>query len=64
MPPTFYSTLPRLSPNLPFNEHLFQALLLAVIADEKHLLIRTPEEDVAGVLKSTVNVSFPCSGLL
>lgn len=39
------------------DESLIQALLLVLVAKQKNLIIRTPESDIAKVLKQTVNVS-------
>ena len=44
-------------PRLPADENLIQALLLVLVAKQKHLIIRTPDSDVSKVLKQTVNVS-------
>ncbi|KAF8800210.1 hypothetical protein BYT27DRAFT_7118226 [Phlegmacium glaucopus] len=40
--------------SLPLDHVIFQSILLCLIAGEKHLILRTPEEDVGLVLKLTV----------
>lgn len=45
-----------LNPGLLADEDLIQALLLLLVAKQKHFIIRTPDIDIAKVLKQTVNV--------
>lgn len=45
------------SPNLLADDTLFQALLLALISNEKHLIVRTHEDSIARVSGQVVNVS-------
>jgi hypothetical protein len=45
------------SPSLPLDHVIFQSLLLCLIAGDKHLILRTPEEDVGLTVKLTVWVS-------
>ena len=45
------------SPSLPLDHVIFRSLLLCLIAGDKHLILRTPEEDVGLTVKLTVWVS-------
>ncbi|KAI5123980.1 hypothetical protein M0805_006392 [Coniferiporia weirii] len=45
-----------LHPGLLEDEALFQALFLVLVAKQKHLVVRTPEEYVSRVLKQVVNI--------
>ncbi|KIM45522.1 hypothetical protein M413DRAFT_442188 [Hebeloma cylindrosporum] len=42
------------SPSLPLDHVIFRSLLLCLIAGDKHLILRTPEEDVGLTVKLTV----------
>ncbi|KAF8971211.1 hypothetical protein BDZ97DRAFT_1788340, partial [Flammula alnicola] len=42
------------SPSLPLDHVIFQSVLLCLIAGDKHLIIRTPEEDVGLTVKLVV----------
>lgn len=48
------------SPSLPLDHVIFRSFLLCLIAGEKHLILRTPEEDVGLTIKLTVWVSLIC----
>ncbi|KAF9532399.1 hypothetical protein CPB83DRAFT_759856, partial [Crepidotus variabilis] len=39
---------------LPIDQVIFQSILICLIAQDKHLIIRTPEEDVSLAVKLTV----------
>ena len=58
---SFYDTIlaraKSVSPNLITNDTLFQTLLLALISDEKHVIIRTHEDSIARISGQVVNVS-------
>lgn len=43
--------------SLPLDHVIFRSLLLCLIAGDKHLILRTPEEDVGLTVKLTVWVS-------
>ena len=43
--------------SLPLDHVIFQSILLCLIAGDKHLILRTPEEDVGLVVRLTVWVS-------
>jgi len=44
---------------LPLDPAIFQAILLCMVAGNKHLLLHTPEEDVNLVVRLAVWVSTP-----
>ncbi|KAH8119364.1 hypothetical protein DFH11DRAFT_1781874 [Phellopilus nigrolimitatus] len=58
--PSYYRTILArayaVNPILVADEALFQALLLVLIAKQKHLIVRTAEEDVQRVLKQVVAI--------
>jgi hypothetical protein len=43
--------------SLPLDHVIFQSILLCLVAGDKHLILRTPEEDVGLVVRLTVWVS-------
>jgi len=43
--------------SLPLDHVIFQSILLCLITGDKHLILRTPEEDVGLVVKLTIWVS-------
>jgi hypothetical protein len=45
--------------SLPLDAVVFQSILLCLIAGDKHLILRTPEEDVGLVVKLATFVSTP-----
>lgn len=45
---------------LPLDTVIFQSILLCLIAKDKHLILRTPEEDVGLAVKLAVWVSPGC----
>lgn len=45
---------------LPLDPVIFQSILLCLVAGDKHLILRTPEEDVGLVLKLAFWVSCRC----
>ncbi|KAG5636321.1 hypothetical protein H0H81_008405 [Sphagnurus paluster] len=45
------------SGNLPLDPAIFQAILLCIVAGDKHLILHTPEEDVGLVTKLALWVS-------
>ncbi|KDR67574.1 hypothetical protein GALMADRAFT_258252 [Galerina marginata CBS 339.88] len=45
------------STSLPLDHVIFQSILLCLIAGDKHLILRTPEEDVGLTVKLAVWVS-------
>jgi hypothetical protein len=47
-------------PDFPIDAVVLQSILICLIADKRHLLLRTQEEDVVPVTKLTALVS--CSG--
>jgi hypothetical protein len=60
--PTFYPTLlahvrELALPSMPLDSVVFQSILLCLIAGEKHLLLRAPEQDVRLVVKLAFLVS-------
>lgn len=44
--------------SLPLDPVIFQSILLCLIAGEKHLILRTPEEDIGITVKIVVWVSL------
>lgn len=46
------------SGTLPLDPVIFQAVLLCILAGEKHLLLHTPEEDVGLVVRLAAWVSY------
>ena len=49
------------APNLVGDDTLFRALLLALISEERHVIVRTQEESVARTSAQVVSVSAPSS---
>ncbi len=43
---------------------LFRALLFALLARRKHLIIRAPEEDIPRILKGVIHVSRVCFSVI
>lgn len=63
--PTFFSSLLSYIHNvasapvvLPLDPVILQSILLCLVSGDKHLILRTPEEDVGLVLKLAVWVSL------
>lgn len=61
-PSSYYHTLlakaQAVSPDLMGElEHLFQMLLLALVAKQKHVIVRTLDEDIPRICRLAVNVS-------
>ena len=54
---TILSRAHSVSPALVADEALFQSLLVVLVAKQKHLLIRTADDDIPRVMKQIVNVS-------
>ena len=50
------------SPSLPLDQVIVKSILLCLIAGDKHLILRTPEEDIGLVVKLVAWVShrFAC----
>ena len=44
-------------PELVGEESLFQVLLLALVANQKHVIVRTLDDDIPRISKLVVNVS-------
>ena len=44
--------------SLPIDHVIFQSILLCLIAGDKHLILRTPEEDIPLVVRLAVWVSL------
>lgn len=53
------------APAVPLDHVIFQSILLCLIAGEKHLILRTPEEDVplAAQLAAWVSLQTDCLSL-
>lgn len=45
------------APNLPIDAAVIEALLVSVVAGDKHLILRTAEEDIAALARLTTSVS-------
>ncbi|THH07756.1 hypothetical protein EW145_g3170 [Phellinidium pouzarii] len=60
---TIFARAYALNPGLLSDEALFQALLLVLVAKQKHLVVRTAEEEVSRVLKQAVNILHTVFGL-
>ncbi|EDR11978.1 uncharacterized protein LACBIDRAFT_314003 [Laccaria bicolor S238N-H82] len=45
------------SASVPLDSVIFQSILLCIVAGDKHLILRTPEEDIGLVVKLAVWVS-------
>ena len=43
---------------VPLDSVIFQSILLCIVAGDKHLILRTPEEDIGLVVKLAVWVSY------
>ncbi|KIK09704.1 hypothetical protein K443DRAFT_81898 [Laccaria amethystina LaAM-08-1] len=46
------------SASIPLDSVIFQSILLCIVAGDKHLILRTPEEDIGLVVKLAVWVSY------
>ena len=46
------------SASVPLDSVIFQSILLCIVAGDKHLILRTPEEDIGLVVKLAVWVSY------
>jgi hypothetical protein len=57
--PTLLTNIHSASPTLPLDSVVVQSILICIIAGDKHLILRTEEEDVGLVAKLATAVSAP-----